>query len=70
MIWQPRSVCTKFGMDRDNGCGDMGRAKSVGKIHDVGRVIFKIDFKCEVHTVAYFPTGFNVPPCKSIVYKK
>ena len=29
MIWHPRSVCAKFTMDRSNGCGDKGRAKSV-----------------------------------------
>ena len=32
-ICHPRSVCAKFGIDRGNGCGDKGRAKSVGQTH-------------------------------------
>ena len=27
VVWQVRSVCAKFGMDRGNGCGDMSRTK-------------------------------------------
>ena len=29
MIFHPRSVCAKFGIDRGTGSGDKSRAKSV-----------------------------------------